>query len=64
MPKSDWFRPPLFSGLFRYVRNPMHLAVVSLVLGQGLFVGSVCVFEYGIAVWAGFHLFVLICGRP
>jgi Phospholipid methyltransferase len=27
----------IVSGLFRYVRNPMYVAVVSLVLGQGLF---------------------------
>src|SRR5215472_3244806 len=25
------------SGLFRYVRNPMYVAVMSLILGQGLF---------------------------
>src|SRR5262249_29181253 len=52
------------SGLFRYVRNPMYVAVVSLVLGQGLFFGSVRVLEYGIAVWAAFHLFVLIYEEP
>lgn len=48
------------SGLFRYVRNPMYVAVASLILGQGLFFGSVRVLEYGIAVWVAFHLFVLI----
>jgi len=52
------------SGLFRYLRNPMYVAVVSLVLGQGLFFGSVRVLEYGVAVWAGFHLFVLIYEEP
>src|SRR5271170_6333719 len=25
------------SGLYRYVRNPMYMAVVTLILGQGLF---------------------------
>ena len=52
------------SGLYRYVRNPMYLAVVSLILGQGLFFGDVRVVEYGIAVWAAFHLFVLIYEEP
>src|SRR5262249_49648951 len=52
------------SGLFRYVRNPMYVAVVSLALGQGLFFGSVRVLAYGIAVWAGFHLFVLFYEEP
>ena len=52
------------SGLFRYVRNPMYVAVVSLILGQGLFFGSVRVLAYGIAVWVGFYLFVLIYEEP
>jgi protein-S-isoprenylcysteine O-methyltransferase Ste14 len=52
------------SGLFRYVRNPMYVAVVSLILGQGLFFGSLLVLEYGIAVWVGFYLFVLIYEEP
>jgi len=51
-------------GLFRYVRNPMYVSVVSLILGQGLFFGNVLVLEYGIAVWVGFYLFVLIYEEP
>lgn len=52
------------SGLYQYVRNPMYVAVVSLILGQGLLFGSVRVLEYGIAVWVGFHLFVLLYEEP
>src|SRR5215831_15921412 len=52
------------SGLYRYVRNPMYVAVVSLILGQGLFFGSVRVLEYGITVWVLFHLFLLIYEEP
>jgi len=52
------------SGLYRYVRNPMYVAVVSLILGQGLFFGSVGVLEYGAAVWLGFFLFVLLYEEP
>jgi protein-S-isoprenylcysteine O-methyltransferase Ste14 len=52
------------SGLFRYVRNPMYIAVVSLILGQGLFFGSILILEYGIAVFVGFYLFVLIYEEP
>ncbi|SRR5579871_1281939 len=54
----------IVSGLYRYVRNPMYLAVVTLILGQGLFFGDVRVLEYGIAVWAAFHLFVLVYEEP
>ena len=42
----------------------MYIAVVSLILGQGLFFGSVLVLEYGIAVWVAFYLFVLIYEEP
>ena len=52
------------SGLFRYVRNPMYVAVLSLILGQGLLFGSIRVLEYGIAVWVAFYLFVRIYEEP
>jgi protein-S-isoprenylcysteine O-methyltransferase Ste14 len=52
------------SGFYRYVRNPMYVAVVTLILGQGLLCGSASVLEYGLAVWAGFHLFVLMYEEP
>src|SRR5690242_18542456 len=39
------------TGLYRYVRNPMYVAVVSAILGQGLFFGNVTVLEYGALVW-------------
>jgi protein-S-isoprenylcysteine O-methyltransferase Ste14 len=52
------------SGFFQYVRNPMYVAVVSLILGQGLFFGSIRHLEYGTAVCLGFYLFVLIYEEP
>src|SRR5262250_657495 len=52
------------TGLYRYVRNPMYVAVVSLIFGQGLLFGSVQVLEYGLALWLGFHLFVLLYEEP
>lgn len=52
------------SGLYRYVRNPMYVAVSSLVFGQGLLFGSVQVLKYGVAVIVGFHLFVLLYEEP
>jgi protein-S-isoprenylcysteine O-methyltransferase Ste14 len=52
------------TGLYRYVRNPMYVAVVSLIFGQGLFFGCVRVLEYGLAVWLGFYLFVLLYEEP
>ncbi len=52
------------SGLYRYVRNPMYVAVVSLIFGQGLLLGNVRVLEYGFLIWLAFHLFVLLYEEP
>ena len=52
------------TGLYRYVRNPMYVAVVSAILGQGLILGNVGLLEYGGVVWLLFHLFVLVYEEP
>jgi protein-S-isoprenylcysteine O-methyltransferase Ste14 len=52
------------TGLYRYVRNPMYVAVTSLILGQGLFFGNTTVLAYGLTVWLGFHIFVLAYEEP
>ena len=52
------------TGFYRYVRNPMYVAVTALIIGQGLLFGSVAVLEYGAIVWAAFFLFVLVYEEP
>jgi len=52
------------TGLFRYVRNPIYIAVLLLIFGQGLLFGSVRLLEYGLVVWAGFHVFVRLYEEP
>jgi protein-S-isoprenylcysteine O-methyltransferase Ste14 len=52
------------SGLYRYVRNPMYVAVAAVILGQGLLFGEVRVLAYGVLVWLGFHLFVVLYEEP
>lgn len=52
------------TGLYRYVRNPMYVAVVSAIVGQGLLFGNVSLLEYGALVWFLFHLFVLAYEEP
>lgn len=52
------------SGLYRYVRNPMYVAVVSTILGQGLILGNVRLLEYGGLLWLLFHVFVLVYEEP
>ena len=52
------------TGFYRYVRNPMYVAVTALIAGQGLLFGSVTVLEYGAIVWVGFFLFVVAYEEP
>jgi protein-S-isoprenylcysteine O-methyltransferase Ste14 len=52
------------TGLYRYVRNPMYVAVAITILGQGLILGNVTLLEYGGVVWLLFHLFVLAYEEP
>jgi protein-S-isoprenylcysteine O-methyltransferase Ste14 len=52
------------TGLYRYVRNPMYVAVAALIIGQGLIFGNVRVLEYGGLIWLAFHLFVVFYEEP
>ena len=45
-------------GDYRFVRNPMYLAVVTAVLGQAMIFGSVALLVYALAVWAIMAAFV------
>jgi protein-S-isoprenylcysteine O-methyltransferase Ste14 len=51
-------------GLYRWVRNPMYVAVVSVIAGQGLLLGDARVLAWAAAVWLGCHLFVVGYEEP
>jgi len=51
-------------GLYRYVRNPMYLAVLSTIVGQALILGRPVLFGYGAAVAAMFAAFVYLYEQP
>ena len=51
-------------GFYRYVRNPMYVAVVSIIIGQGLLLGNVYLLLYAAVVWAAFFGFVLSYEEP
>ena len=57
-------RTLVVTGSYRFVRNPMYVAVVSLILGQGLWFGDWLVLAYGVLVWLTVHLFVLTYEEP
>jgi len=52
------------TGLYRYVRNPMYLAVAAIIAGQALLFGEARLLGYGAFVWCMFHLFVLVYEEP
>ncbi len=52
------------TGAYRRVRNPMYVAVVSMVLGQAALFADGRLAIYGLILWAGFHLFVLVYEEP
>ena len=51
-------------GPFERVRNPGYVAVVALVVGQGLLFGRGAVLVYAVLLALGFHLFVVLYEEP
>jgi protein-S-isoprenylcysteine O-methyltransferase Ste14 len=52
------------SGAYRYVRNPMYVAVLAAIAGQALLLGSVTLLVYGAIVWLAAHAFVVSYEEP
>jgi protein-S-isoprenylcysteine O-methyltransferase Ste14 len=52
------------TGSYRFVRNPMYVAVVSLIVGQALWFGSIGTLIWGVVVWLTVHAFVLAYEEP
>ncbi len=52
------------TGLYRWVRNPMYVAVSLLIFGQGLLFGSARLLQYGLIVWLAFFAFVVLYEEP
>jgi protein-S-isoprenylcysteine O-methyltransferase Ste14 len=52
------------TGLYRWVRNPMYIAVSLLIFGQGLLFCSVQLLGYGLLVWLAFLAFVVLYEEP
>lgn len=51
-------------GLYRYVRNPMYVAVLTALFGEVLFFESGTLAIYAGFVWLMFHSFVLLYEEP
>jgi protein-S-isoprenylcysteine O-methyltransferase Ste14 len=51
-------------GVYRYVRNPMYIAVLSVIAGQALFIGKPAILLYGALFWAVVASFVRFYEEP
>jgi protein-S-isoprenylcysteine O-methyltransferase Ste14 len=57
-------RTLVVSGFYRYVRNPMYLAVLALIVGQAVLFADWGVALYGVVIAASFHTFVRLYEEP
>ncbi len=51
-------------GLYRWVRNPMYIAVLSVVIGEAILFRSILLVEYALVLWGVFHMFVVFVEEP
>jgi protein-S-isoprenylcysteine O-methyltransferase Ste14 len=61
------FDPPkllVARGIYRYTRNPMYSGVLLILLSETLLFASRALLIYVVAVFAGFHLYVLLFEEP
>lgn len=52
------------TGPNRYVRNPMYIGVLSMIVGEALIFGSRAVLVYALCLAAAFHVFVVFYEEP
>ena len=57
-------RTLVVSGFYRFVRNPMYVAVTALIFGQALLFASWSAALYGVIIAAAFHTFVRLYEEP
>jgi protein-S-isoprenylcysteine O-methyltransferase Ste14 len=54
----------VIGGVYRYVRNPMYVAVVAAIVGQALLFGQLGLLIYAVAVWLLVAAFVHLYEEP
>jgi protein-S-isoprenylcysteine O-methyltransferase Ste14 len=63
---APWAAPERFveRGSYRYVRSPMYLGVLLLVVGQGLLLGRAVLYAWALAAWLIFTGFLAFYEEP
>ena len=51
-------------GLYRYVRNPMYVGVLLVIIGQAILYETALLLIYAGFVWLAFHTFVIVFEEP
>jgi len=51
-------------GLYRYVRNPMYVGILTLLLGEAIYFASRPLFIYAAVIFMLFNLFVILYEEP
>ena len=51
-------------GPYRYVRNPMYVAVLAIVVGQAIVFNQAALLRYALLLFVGFFLFVKVYEEP
>jgi protein-S-isoprenylcysteine O-methyltransferase Ste14 len=51
-------------GLYRYVRNPMYVGIITLLAGEAFFFAAWRLFQYAGLIFLAFHLFVVLYEEP
>jgi len=59
MPKYLVMRGP-----YKYTRNPMYISVLLIIFGQAIRYASGRITAYGLLVWLGFHIVVVVLEEP
>jgi len=54
----------IVKGLYRYVRNPMYVGVLSAILGLAIWSASLTVLIYFVCVWMAMFVFVMFYEEP
>lgn len=57
-------RTLIVGGLYRYVRNPMYVGILTILLGEAIFLESTTLCVYTISIWGMFNVFILVYEEP
>ena len=52
------------TGVYRFIRNPMYVACVSVLIGEALFFESAALLIYAFVLFLVFHIWILIYEEP